>query len=198
MQFFILAVSLFASAALVSVTSAAPNGGLRGSIDQTQTHRSLYSEVKTSSLGLAQPVRIKNDTPYDTQYDVNKPINVQYLDEDEDGTNINHRALQYSEVTIKNDTPFHSLQVSVLYKFLCKADLVREGIASGYTWQGPSRGMCLVKYILATLDRPEDKGGKLTCDQYDPLASTTHADYFIILIGNKCCVRSSYQTKECP
>jgi len=43
MKFSILAVALFASTTLVSVTSAAVNGGVRGSgsIDQTQTRRSL-------------------------------------------------------------------------------------------------------------------------------------------------------------
>ena len=38
-----LAVALFASTTLVSVTSAAVTGGVRGSIDQTQTRRSLYN-----------------------------------------------------------------------------------------------------------------------------------------------------------
>ena len=41
MQFSTLAVAVFASTALFSVTSAAGSGGVRGSIDQTQTHRSL-------------------------------------------------------------------------------------------------------------------------------------------------------------
>ena len=41
MKFAPLALAVFASTALVSVTSADVNGGVRGSIDQTQTHRSL-------------------------------------------------------------------------------------------------------------------------------------------------------------
>ena len=68
MQFFILAVSLFASTALVSVTSAAPNGGLRGSIDQTQTRRSLRdktnavekSEGKTSYTDIGKQVNAED------------------------------------------------------------------------------------------------------------------------------------------
>ena len=41
MKFSPLALRLFASTTLVSVSSAAVTGGVRGSIDQVQTHRSL-------------------------------------------------------------------------------------------------------------------------------------------------------------
>ena len=98
MKFFTLALALFASLALVSVTSAAPNVGVRGSIDQTQTHRSLYSEVK-----------------------------------------------------IKNDTPYFASYLSLSYLAGCESSLIREGIASGYTWQGPERGPCLLDIISAGL-----------------------------------------------
>ena len=91
-----LAVALFASTALVSVTSAADT--VRGSIDQTQTHRSLYSEVK-----------------------------------------------------IKNDTPYFASYLSLSYLAGCESSLIREGIASGYTWQGPERGPCLLDIISAGL-----------------------------------------------
>ena len=43
MKFSPLALALFASTSLVSVTSAADTGGVRGSIDQTQSRRSLMA-----------------------------------------------------------------------------------------------------------------------------------------------------------
>ena len=114
--------------------------------------------------------------------------------------------LRYSKVTIQNDTPYDTTNgpseginpydTFVYYSAFCETDYIPEGIRTGYMWTGPRRGGCLVEKVDATLARP---GGNLVCDNYYSSVGTTHADYFIILIGNKCCVRSSYQTQnECP
>ena len=112
----------------------------------------------------------------------------------------------YSKVTIQNDTPYDTTNgpseginpydTFVYYSAFCETDYIPEGIRTGYMWTGPRRGGCLVEKIYTTLARP---GGNLVCDNYYSSVGTTHADYFIILIDGKCCVRSSYQTlTECP
>ena len=115
--------------------------------------------------------------------------------------------LRYSRVTIQNDTPYDTTKAAAgltyvaygPFSVFCDFDYIPEGIKTGYMWTGPRRGGCLVENIFTTLARPKNQGGNLLCDKYNSSVGTTHADYFIILIGNKCCVRSSYQTQnECP
>lgn len=139
MKFSILAVALLASTALVSVTLAAGKGGVRGSIDPTQTHRSL----------------------------------------------------QYSKVTIQNDTPHHSSETIVSYTgLLCSDDIISEGIATGYKWTGPKRGLCSIDLISTTLDLPT---GPLECGPYANSSGTSRSEFFIIFINGECCVRGSNQ-----
>ena len=125
----------------------------------------------------------------------------------------------YSKVTIQNDTPYPAYDTYVEYSVGGVTDSIHEGIVSGYKWTGPTRGLALVVKIYATLrTRPEARQRRLQLDDWSRLdddysdpyehgdkacnpylsIGTTHADYFIILMGDVCCVRSSYQTKECP
>ena len=139
MKFSILAIASFAFTTLVSVTAAVPNGGVRGSIDPTQTQRSL----------------------------------------------------QYSKVTIQNDTPHHSFETIVSYTWLlCSDDIISEGIASGYMWTGPKRGLCSIELISTTLNLPT---GPLECGPYANSSGTSRSEFFIIFINGECCVRGSNQ-----
>ena len=127
----------------------------------------------------------------------------------------------YSKITIQNDTPYQAYDTYVEYSVGGVTDSIHEGIVSGYKWTGPTRGLALVVKIYATLRTlPEArqrrlyfgdndiygldddyvdpfKHGDKACNPYLSIG-TTHADYFIILMGDVCCIRSSYQTKECP
>ena len=67
-----LALAVFVSVTLVSVTSAADTGGVRGSIDQTQTRRSLDKvkavsskvEMREESISERSTIRNKSTTAF--------------------------------------------------------------------------------------------------------------------------------------
>ena len=137
-----------------------------------------YCNKKDACASRGYPrVMITNETPYDAP-----------LYEHVDGVNV----YEYEYVWYRGH---HSGGVR------CDWDYITEGIASGEIWTGPSRGLCLVKQIGASLTVPDgggDYGGtRLRCTAYKS-SGTSYSVFSIIMDGDRCCVRSSHQLKECP
>ena len=86
----------------------------------------------------------------------------------------------------------------------CAWDFRLKGILAGETWTAPSRGLCLVKTIRATLwyyTEERDYNTKVICAPYHS-SGTSHSIYSILLKGNDvnrnaCCIRSSHELQAC-
>ena len=120
----------------------------------------------------------------------------------------------YPYVTITNKTPFgvvsagvrerKNSSVSYLGETLpygCRPDYMYDGLGAGETWTAPSRGLCLVKTIRATLWYYHEESGwleRFACDPYIS-SGTAYSKYSILMKGDEhaCCIRSSHESKRC-
>ena len=111
----------------------------------------------------------------------------------------------YSRVTIRNDTPFDtqyninnlSLRPYVRYDHCSDhwsyhRNYIQQIVVSGKTWEGPTRGSCLVRNVSqVSLSRSQDKGGNLDCTNYVS-SGTAYSQFFIIMYDGKVLC-----TKQC-
>jgi len=96
----------------------------------------------------------------------------------------------YPKVQITNDTPYEVNFARIEYA-AC-ADDENNFIASGGTWTARTyRGACLVTWIHSTLILPDGtgQGRVLECVSYRN-SGTGKADFYIMWIGDVCCLRS--------
>ena len=127
------------------------------------------SVLISTGIGDVTKVTIRNDTPFDTQYDINNLSLRPYVGYDTCPFDYHQDYIQ--QVVVSGQT--------------------WEGPSRGFCY------VRVVSRV--SLSRSQDEGGNLDSTNYERFDTFTgDLELFIIMYDGRCCVRSWAQSKECP